>query len=276
MERQARAAGECGPPVALHAAHRPRSRRLARCRKRQGHGPTRGAHPSCRSPGPVRQGLGAEIGFVERLVAFWSNHFCVSVAKGDVVRVQRGVVRARGDPAPRARPLRRHAAGGRAASRHAVLSRQRPVGRPGLARRPEPQARPQREPRARDPGTAHARGRRRLQPGRRDELRPRPHRLDHGGPRRPASASPAPSCSTPTRTSPATRCCSARPISTAASARARPRSTDLARHPATARHIATKLVRHFIADEPPAAAVDRIAAVFRGPRRRSAGRRPWP
>ncbi len=38
---------------------------------------------------------------------------------------------------------------------------------------------------------------------------------------------------------------------------------DLARHPATARHIATKLVRHFVADFPPPAAVDRIATVFR-------------
>ena len=38
---------------------------------------------------------------------------------------------------------------------------------------------------------------------------------------------------------------------------------DLARHPATARHIATKLCRHFIADDPPRAAVERIARVFR-------------
>jgi uncharacterized protein (DUF1800 family) len=37
---------------------------------------------------------------------------------------------------------------------------------------------------------------------------------------------------------------------------------DLARHPATAKHIATKLARHFIADEPPQDAVDRIAKVF--------------
>ena len=40
--------------------------------------------------------------------------------------------------------------------------------------------------------------------------------------------------------------------------------TDLARHPATARHLATKLARHFIADDPPAPAVDRIAAAFAG------------
>jgi uncharacterized protein (DUF1800 family) len=36
-----------------------------------------------------------------------------------------------------------------------------------------------------------------------------------------------------------------------------------ARHPSTARFVATKLVRHFVADEPPRAAVDRLAAVFR-------------
>ena len=38
--------------------------------------------------------------------------------------------------------------------------------------------------------------------------------------------------------------------------------TALARHPATARHIATKLARHFIADDPPPAAVQRLAAVY--------------
>ncbi len=37
---------------------------------------------------------------------------------------------------------------------------------------------------------------------------------------------------------------------------------DLARHPATARHIATKLARHFIADAPPANAVERLARTF--------------
>ncbi len=37
---------------------------------------------------------------------------------------------------------------------------------------------------------------------------------------------------------------------------------NLGNHPATARHLATKLVRHFVADEPPAKAVDKIAQVF--------------
>jgi uncharacterized protein (DUF1800 family) len=37
----------------------------------------------------------------------------------------------------------------------------------------------------------------------------------------------------------------------------------LCRHASTSRFVATKLVRHFVADDPPAAAVDRIARVFR-------------
>jgi uncharacterized protein (DUF1800 family) len=37
---------------------------------------------------------------------------------------------------------------------------------------------------------------------------------------------------------------------------------DLASRPATARFIATKLARHFIADDPPAPAVERMAAAF--------------
>src|ERR1700758_2991125 len=37
---------------------------------------------------------------------------------------------------------------------------------------------------------------------------------------------------------------------------------DLARHPATARHVATKLARHFVADDPPPALVERLAQRF--------------
>ena len=37
---------------------------------------------------------------------------------------------------------------------------------------------------------------------------------------------------------------------------------DLAQHPATAHFIATKLARHFIADDPPPAAVERVAKAF--------------
>lgn len=37
---------------------------------------------------------------------------------------------------------------------------------------------------------------------------------------------------------------------------------DLAQHPATARHIAGKLARHFVADEPPTELVDKLAAAY--------------
>lgn len=39
--------------------------------------------------------------------------------------------------------------------------------------------------------------------------------------------------------------------------------TDLSRHPATARHLATKLARHFVTDDPPPALVEAVAARFR-------------
>ncbi len=38
---------------------------------------------------------------------------------------------------------------------------------------------------------------------------------------------------------------------------------DLTRHPATATHIATKLAIHFVADDPPAGLIDRLARCFR-------------
>jgi uncharacterized protein (DUF1800 family) len=37
---------------------------------------------------------------------------------------------------------------------------------------------------------------------------------------------------------------------------------DLARHPATAKHIATKLAMHFVSDQPPQALVDRLGKRF--------------
>ncbi|MBY8825970.1 DUF1800 domain-containing protein [Sphingomonas colocasiae] len=45
-------------------------------------------------------------------------------------------------------------------------------------------------------------------------------------------------------------------------AQARAVLQDLAVHPATALHVATKLARHFVADDPPASLVDRLAAAF--------------
>lgn len=38
----------------------------------------------------LQRGLMAECGFTERLVAFWSNHFCISAAKGELARIWAG------------------------------------------------------------------------------------------------------------------------------------------------------------------------------------------
>jgi uncharacterized protein (DUF1800 family) len=46
-------------------------------------------------------------------------------------------------------------------------------------------------------------------------------------------------------------------------AQARAVLADLARHPATATHIATKLAIHFVTDNPPAGLIDRLARCFR-------------
>jgi uncharacterized protein (DUF1800 family) len=47
--------------------------------------------------------------------------------------------------------------------------------------------------------------------------------------------------------------------------------SDIARHPSTAKFIASKFVRHFVADDPPPALVARLADVIRQIRRRSQG-----
>ena len=38
----------------------------------------------------VQRATLADVGFVERLVAFWSNHFCISANKGEPARIWAG------------------------------------------------------------------------------------------------------------------------------------------------------------------------------------------
>ncbi len=88
----------------------------------------------------------------------------------------------------------------------------------------------------------------------------------NAGARRPASAATAatPASFTSARrcTSPATRPCSASATASAASKKARTYCSALALHPTTARHLATKLARHFVADDPPAKLVERLSDVY--------------
>lgn len=53
--------------------------------------------------------LAAETGFGERLVMFWSNHFCIGATKSNMSRIMAGAYEARGDPPACLRALRGHA-----------------------------------------------------------------------------------------------------------------------------------------------------------------------
>ena len=173
------------------------------------------------------------------------------------------LVRARGDPAPCARPLRRHAEGGRAASGDAVLSRQPAIARSGFPRRAKPQARAERKSRARNHGAAYARRRRRLHPGRRDLAGAHHHRLDLCRTRRENSATPGSFVFNANAHQPgAAAAARQESIRTTAWRRARRRSPISRAIPATAKFIATKFARHFVADDPPPALVARLQDVF--------------
>ena len=67
----------------------------------------------------------------------------------------------------------------------------------------------------------------------------------------------------PNRHQPGTKTLLGKTYAEAGEAEGRQALIELARHPSTARHIATKLARHFIADEPPPQAVARLERVFR-------------
>ena len=78
------------------------------------------------------------------------------------------------------------------------------------------------------------------------------------------AATPASSVSAPPRTSPARAPSWARPTRRAACEQALAVMKDLAASPHTAHHVALKLARHFVADDPPPALVARLQRTFQG------------
>ena len=190
---------------------------------------------------------------------FWANHFAVSAQKQTTLGFA-GLLEMEAVRPHVTGPVRRHAAGRRAASGDAVLPR------PGAIDRAEQpawhagggagqQSRAQRESGARDTGIAHARRAHRLRAGRRHRIRPRADRLD-GGRGRPRTRR-----ALHARGAGRLHLCRGHPRAGRADdpgahvrrwrrgARARRCSRCCAVHPATARHIATKLARHFAADD---------------------------
>ena len=229
----------------------------------------------------------------EVLVDFWFNHFNVDARKGAdeflLTEYERETIRPhvlgkfrdllerdREEPGdallPRQLDERRsqRPARGRARTARLDVDRfgQRALRRPlsadatqlGRGQKQERAEGPQRELRTRADGAAHARRGRRLHAEGRDRGRARVHRLDDSERRDSAAAT----VSMPRLHDPGQKIVLGHVIKAGGGESDGEQVLDiLARHPATARFIATALVRRFVSDTPPPALVDRAAARFR-------------
>jgi uncharacterized protein (DUF1800 family) len=204
--------------------------------------------------------LDAEIGFVERLVWFWSNHFCVSADKGNVRQICGAYER----EAIRANVLGRFSDMLLAVESHPAmliyLDNARSIGPDSLAELR--QKRGLNENLAREILELHTLGVRTVYtqedvtrfanvitgwtfvPFRQDPVR--------GGEFEFNARMHQPGAQTVI----------GRSYPDAGMQQGRAVLAALARHPATANHVAAKLARHFVADEPPHALVERLAKRF--------------
>ncbi|MBN9046582.1 MAG: DUF1800 family protein [Rhizobiales bacterium] len=205
--------------------------------------------------------LQVEIGFVERLVAFWSNHFCVSAAKDNIVRVSAGAFERE---AIRPHILGRFSDMLLAVEHHPAmlffLDNQQSVG---------PDSR------------AGGHGRRGLNENLAREVLEL-HTLGVGSGYTQADVTtfariltgwtmagregglgqPGTFAFNANAHEPGDETFMGKTYPAGGEGQAEAVLNDVARHPATARHIATKLAQHFIADDPPPSAVARLTAAF--------------
>jgi uncharacterized protein (DUF1800 family) len=204
--------------------------------------------------------LGAEIGFAERLVWFWSNHFCVSADKGQVRQICGAYER----EAIRAHVLGRFGDMLLAVESHPAmllyLDNARSIGPDSIAG--IRQKRGLNENLAREILELHTLGVRTVY-SQADVTRFAnvitgwsvvPPRQDptHAGE----------FAFNPNMHQPGAQTVIGKSYPDGGVEQGRAVLAMLARHPATARHVATKLARHFIADEPPPALVARLAKRF--------------
>jgi len=203
----------------------------------------------------------AEAGFVERLVAFWSNHFCVSVAKDGFVRATAGAFERE---AIRPHVLGRFADMLQAVERHPAMlhfldnaASFGPNSQAGLN------------------------GRRGLNENLAREILEL-HTLGVGGGYTQADVAalariltgwtvagpqgrigdPGTFVFLPQAHEPGEERLMGKVYQPGGEDQGRRALADIARHPATAKHIARKFARHFVADDPPPGLVKRLAAVF--------------
>src|SRR6266516_4955677 len=208
----------------------------------------------------IHAALAADVGFVERLVWFWSNHFCVSADKGNVRQIcgayEREVIRAN--------VLGRFGDMLLAAESHPAmliyLDNARSIGPDSMAGLR--QKRGLNENLAREILELHTLGVRTVYtqedvtrlahvitgwtfvPFRQDPVRGGEFEFN------------------PRMHQPGAQTVIGRSYPDAGLQQGRAVLAALARHPATANHVAAKLARHFVADEPPPALVERLAKRF--------------
>lgn len=210
----------------------------------------------------VGRALDTDAPFLERLVQFWSNHFCVSAARGLLVRVTAGAYERE---AIRPHVLGRFADMLRAAEQHPAmldyLDSRRSVGPNSLAglRR----KRGLNENHAREILELHTLG---ADGGYTQEDVTNLARILTGwnisGPNR-ADVSPGVFVFQRGRHEPGDWVVLGHRYRDEGVATGERALDDLARHPSTARHIARKLAAHFVGERAPHALVDRLAATFR-------------
>ena len=204
----------------------------------------------------------AEVGFAERLVHFWSNHFCISAAKGPLVRVTAGCFERE---AIRPHVLGRFSAMLQAVESHpamlAYLDNALSFGPNSPAGRNR--NRGLNENLAREILELHTLG---VDGGYTQADVTALARIITGwtfSGREGRLGEPGTFAFFPNGHEPGDHKLLGKVYPAGGVQQGQSALTDLAKHPATARHIAAKLARHFVADEPPPSLVDRLAKVFR-------------
>jgi len=232
------------------------------------------ALPPARPPGPtvpqqiyldeakarIHAALGAEIGFAERLVWFWSNHFCVSADKGGVRPICGAYER---------EAIRRHVVGRFADMLLAVeshpamliyLDNARSIGPNSFAGLR--QKRGLNENLAREILELHTLGVRSVYT--QEDVTSFANVITGwtviGFRQDPARAGEF--VFNANMHQPAAQNVIGKSYADTGVEQGRAVLAALARHPATAKHVASKLARHFVADEPPPALVERLAKRF--------------
>jgi len=204
----------------------------------------------------------AECGFVERLVVFWSNHFCISASKGGLARMWAGAFERE---AIRPHVLGRFADMLRAVEQHPAmlffLDNQQSLGpdsRAGQNRK-----RGLNENLAREIMELHTLG---VGGGYTQDDVTALARIITGWTfvgRQGKLGAPGSFVFNANAHEPGAQRLLGKVYDDGGLAQGEAALADLARHPSTAKFIATKFVRHFVADNPPPALVARLTDVFR-------------